>query len=78
MALIFKWYFFHSNKLALEGHDEQQVNYQIQCGPALGAFNRWVKGTSYESWRNRPVADVAELLMQGTAEFLSNRISGYH
>jgi trans-AT polyketide synthase/acyltransferase/oxidoreductase domain-containing protein len=78
MALIFKWYFFYSNRLALEGCEEQQVNYQIQCGPALGAFNRWVKGTEFESWRNRPVADVAELLMQGTAKFLSSRISGYH
>jgi trans-AT polyketide synthase/acyltransferase/oxidoreductase domain-containing protein len=77
MALIFKWYFFYSNRLALEGCEDQQVNYQIQCGPALGAFNRWVKGTEFESWRNRPVADVAELLMQGTAKFLSSRISGY-
>lgn len=78
MALIFRWYFVHSSRLALEGRDEQKVDYQIQCGPALGAFNRWVKGTPFESWRRRHVADIAELLMKGTAEFLTERIGKFH
>jgi len=77
MALIFKWYFIHSNRLALDGREEQKVDYQIQCGPALGAFNRWVKGTSFESWHNRRVAGIAGLLMKGTAELLTERVKSY-
>ncbi len=77
MAYTFKWYFAHSNRLALEGDEARKVDYQIQCGPALGAFNRWVKGTLLQSWRNRHVADVAERLMVGTAEFLTERMNSY-
>lgn len=77
MALIFKWYFAHSGRLAREGREEQKVDYQIYCGPALGAFNRWVKGTSFETWRSRNVADIAELLMKETAELLNNKIYSF-
>jgi trans-AT polyketide synthase/acyltransferase/oxidoreductase domain-containing protein len=78
MAHIFKWYFVHSNRLALEGSQEQKVDYQIQCGPALGAFNQWVKGTPYEPWRSRSVSKIADLLMKGTSDYLTKRINMYH
>jgi trans-AT polyketide synthase, acyltransferase and oxidoreductase domains len=74
MALIFKWHFAHSSRLAQEGWAEQKVDYQIQCGPALGAFNRWVKGTTFESWRQRHVAEITEHLMKSTAAYLSERV----
>lgn len=74
MAMIFKWYFIHSSRLARFGSDEQRVDYQVHTGPALGAFNQWIKGTELESWRNRRVADIAERLMQGTAELLNQRL----
>jgi trans-AT polyketide synthase/acyltransferase/oxidoreductase domain-containing protein len=73
MALIFRWYFVHSNRLALEGDENQKLDYQIHCGPALGAFNRWVKGTELEPWRNRHVAEIAERLLDATAERLNQR-----
>jgi trans-AT polyketide synthase, acyltransferase and oxidoreductase domains len=75
MAAIFKWYFVHTTRLALSGAEEQRVDYQIHCGPALGAFNQWVKGTELESWRNRKVADIAERLMQATAVLLNERFA---
>ena len=75
MALIFKWYFAHSTRLALEGAEDQKVDYQIHCGPALGAFNQWVKGTGIEHWQNRYVADIAQRLMEGTAELLNERFN---
>jgi trans-AT polyketide synthase, acyltransferase and oxidoreductase domains len=75
MALVFKWYFVHSSRLALQGREEQKVDYQIHCGPALGAFNQWVKDTPLASWRNRHVADLAERLMQGTAQMLNQRFA---
>ena len=73
MAAIFKWYFVHSTRLAMHGSEDQTVDYQIHCGPALGAFNQWVKGTDLQSWRNRGVADIATRLMAATAEMLNDR-----
>ncbi len=55
MSLIFKWYFHYSTLLALEGDKEKVVDFQVHCGPALGAFNQWVKGTKLESWKMRHV-----------------------
>ncbi len=75
MAAIFKWYFVHTTRLALKGDAEQQVDYQVHCGPALGAFNQWVKGTEFENWRNRRVAQVADRIMNGAAELLSKRLT---
>ncbi|PKM52636.1 MAG: [acyl-carrier-protein] S-malonyltransferase [Firmicutes bacterium HGW-Firmicutes-7] len=73
MAMIFKWYFGHSTKLALRGSHEQKVDYQIHCGPALGAFNQWVKGTELENWQDRNVDIIGEKIMEGTAELLNKR-----
>ncbi len=73
MALIFKWYFIHSTRMAMRGVEEEKVNYQVHCGPALGAFNQWVKGTPLEPWRNRYVSDIAERIMKGAAAVLAKR-----
>jgi len=74
MGLIFRWYFLHTMRLALEGRAGSTVDYQIRTSPALGAFNRWVKGTDLEPWRNRHVDAIAETLMQETARILDSRI----
>jgi trans-AT polyketide synthase, acyltransferase and oxidoreductase domains len=75
MSLIFRWYFVHTTRLAMGGVEAGRVNYQVHCGPALGSFNQWVKGTPLESWRNRHVADLAERIMTGAASVLSLRLS---
>ncbi len=75
MALVFRWYFIHTTRLAMEGSDEQRVDYQVHCGPALGAFNQWVKGTELEDWRNRHVAEIGAKLMQETAALLNRRFA---
>jgi len=59
----------------MRGSDQQKVDYQIQCGPALGAFNSWVKGTDIEDWRKRRAPDIAERLMVAAAGLLSHRLS---
>lgn len=74
MALIFRWYFVHTMRLALRGDETQRVDYQVQCGPALGAFNQWVKGTELESWKNRHVDVIADKLMVETAAYVSRRV----
>lgn len=74
MALIFRWYFRYSSDLAIRGSGESKVDYQIHCGPALGAFNQWVKGTELENWRNRHVGEIGEKLMTETAQLLNAKI----
>ena len=70
LALVFKWYFIHSTRLALAGDISQKVDFQIHCSPACGAFNHWVKGSEIESWRNRHVDDIGIRLMQATETIL--------
>ncbi|WP_114857240.1 PfaD family polyunsaturated fatty acid/polyketide biosynthesis protein [Azospirillum brasilense] len=74
MALIFRWYFVHSMRLALAGDRDQRVDYQVHTGPALGAFNQWVKGSPLEDWRHRRVAVVAEHLMEACADCLNRQV----
>ena len=73
MALVFRWYFGHCSRLALTGCKADKVDFQIHCGPALGSFNQWVKGTHLENWRNRHVDEIAEKLMIETAKLLNQR-----
>jgi trans-AT polyketide synthase/acyltransferase/oxidoreductase domain-containing protein len=75
MALVFKWYFAYSTKLAFAGDETNRVDFQVHTGPALGAFNQWVKNSELESWRNRHVDKIAEKLMQATADLLSSKIT---
>ncbi|PSR11098.1 MAG: 2-nitropropane dioxygenase, partial [Bacteroidetes bacterium] len=64
MALIFRWYLGLSSNWANAGTPTRELDYQIWCGPAMGAFNDWVRGSYLEDYQNRRVADVAEQLMQ--------------
>lgn len=71
MALLFKWYFVHSMRLALQGSKEQPLDYQIHCSPALGAFNRWIKDTPLKHWKARHADVIADMLMTETAAVLN-------
>lgn len=74
MALVFRWYFGFSNRMAVEGIESEKVNFQIHTGPALGAFNQWVKGTSLESWRNRHVDQIGIKIMNEAAIMLQEQL----
>lgn len=71
MALVFRWYFFHTTRLAMNGDGSGKVNYQVQTGPALGAFNQWVEGTELASWRHRHVDRIGLMLLDGAAEHIA-------
>jgi trans-AT polyketide synthase/acyltransferase/oxidoreductase domain-containing protein len=73
MALIFRWYFRQSINAAMSGNEELRLDYQVHCGPALGAFNQWVKGTELENWRNRFVDKIGSKILHETAELLDRR-----
>ncbi len=67
MALVFRWYLGKSSGWAQSGDAARQVDYQIWCGPAMGAFNEWVKGTPLENQSERKVATIALNLLRGAA-----------
>ncbi|NUR58770.1 MAG: ACP S-malonyltransferase [Catenulispora sp.] len=75
MALVFRWYFAHSQRAAMTGDERYRLDFQVHCGPSLGAFNEWVRGTSLQSWQSRHVDDIAERIMDGAAAHLRERLA---
>ena len=69
MALVFRWYLGLSSHWANSGDPDRRMDYQVWCGPAMGAFNEWVKGTYLEDWHNRRVVAVARNLLYETNLF---------
>ncbi len=67
MALVFRWYLGLSSKWAIAGEDGRQLDYQIWCGPAMGAFNDWVKGSFLEPAESRTAVQIARNLLEGAA-----------
>lgn len=67
MALVFRWYLFMGAQWAREGVAERRGDYQIWCGPAMGAFNAWVKGSFLAPVESRAVAQIARNLLEGAA-----------
>lgn len=67
MALVFRWYLGLASRWAIEGNSERKQDYQIWCGPAMGAFNAWVRGSFLEAVENRTVVQIALNLMEGAA-----------
>ena len=67
MALIFRWYLANSAMWAIKGDPAHKIDYQICCGPSMGAFNTWVKGSYLEKVENRTVSDIALNLLEGAA-----------
>lgn len=67
MALVFRSYLGLASLWAKHGDTDRQIDYQIWCGPAMGAFNAWVKNSCLEKVDRRYVADMAMNLMYGAA-----------
>jgi trans-AT polyketide synthase, acyltransferase and oxidoreductase domains len=67
MALVFRSYLGQASRWAIAGESDRRADFQIWCGPAMGAFNRWTRGTFLEEPANRTVVQVARNLMEGAA-----------
>jgi PfaD family protein len=67
MALIFRWYIGSSSQWPIIGEESRQIDYQLWCGPAMGAFNRWVAGSFLEAPEQRTVQQIALNLLEGAA-----------
>ena len=67
MALVFRWYLGLSSRWAIDGIDERRTDYQIWCGPAMGAFNAWAAGSFLAEPADRTVVQIARNLLEGAA-----------
>jgi trans-AT polyketide synthase/acyltransferase/oxidoreductase domain-containing protein len=67
MALVFRWYLGKSSRWAIGGERDRRTDYQIWCGPAMGAFNRWTAGSHLAAAADRTVVQIALNLLEGAA-----------
>lgn len=67
LALVFRWYLGKSSRWARQGIEDRRQDFQIWCGPAMGAFNHWVKGTALEPLAHRHVDVINRTLMEACA-----------
>jgi len=67
MALVFRSYLGRSSSWANTGEPTRRIDYQIWCGPSMGAFNEWTRGTFLAKPENRTTVTVAMNLLFGAA-----------
>ena len=67
LALVCRWYLGRSSRWAIDGDAARRLDFQIWCGPAMGAFNAWVRGSFLEAPEARNVVQVALNLLEGAA-----------
>lgn len=70
LALVFRWYLGQSPVWANQGDASRKIDYQIWCGPAMGAFNEWTKGSFLEPPSQRKVVEVGYNILFGAAVLL--------
>jgi len=76
MALIFRWYLGLATHWGILGIPERVMDYQIWCGPSMGAFNDWARGTNLEGLDQRQVVEIADQLMLGaTYQYRLNQLT---
>ena len=70
MALVFRSYLGQASRWANSGDASRKGDYQIWCGPAMGAFNGWARGSFLESPEHRDVATLGMNLLVGAAALM--------
>ncbi|WP_405163035.1 PfaD family polyunsaturated fatty acid/polyketide biosynthesis protein [Nocardia sp. NBC_01499] len=78
MALVFRWYLGMSSRWAIQGADTRRGDYQIWCGPAMGAFNQWTASGFLSDPADRSVVQIARNLLEGAAVLTrAQQLRGY-
>jgi trans-AT polyketide synthase, acyltransferase and oxidoreductase domains len=67
LALVFRSYLGQASRWANAGAPDRVLDYQVWCGPAMGAFNEWAKGSFLDKPSERRVALVARNILYGAA-----------
>lgn len=67
MALVFRSYLGRSSNWANAGEANRKLDFQVWCGPVMGAFNEWARGSFLETSKNRRAANIGLNLLVGAA-----------
>ncbi len=67
MALVFRSYLGQSSRWAIGADENRRMDFQIWCGPAMGAFNAWSEDSFLHDPEDRSVAQVALNFLEGAA-----------
>lgn len=67
MALVFRSYLGRASGWANSGIADRKVDYQVWCGPAMGAFNQWVGDSYLAEPKARQAGVVARNILAGAA-----------
>ncbi|MET9294420.1 PfaD family polyunsaturated fatty acid/polyketide biosynthesis protein [Streptomyces sp. NPDC003077] len=81
MAMVFRWYLAMASRWAVTGQGDRQRDWQVWCGPAMGAFNAWTAGTALADPAHRQVTAIAHHLLHGAAyhaRVTQLRLAGVH
>lgn len=65
MALVFRHYLGQTSRWARDGEADRTLDYQIWAGPAIGAFNDWVRGSFLADPKTCEAGQVALNLLEG-------------
>jgi PfaD family protein len=74
MALVFRWYLGLSSRWSAMGEAGREMDYQVWCGPAMGAFNDWTRESHLAEAGNRKVAEVNLEILRGAAYLMRVRM----
>ena len=64
MALVFRWYLGLSSSWANSGVANRAMDYQVWCGPAIGSFNDFIRGSYLDPVVAGAFPCVAQINMQ--------------
>jgi len=64
MSLVFRWYLSKSSGWANRGEKGRELDYQVWCGPAIGSFNAFIKGSHMDPKVSGAFLDVWETNVQ--------------
>jgi PfaD family protein len=67
MAIVFRWYLGKASKWAIDGDPDRRADYQVWCGPAMGSFNAWARGSFLAEPAQRTVVQIGLNLLEGAA-----------
>lgn len=67
MALVFRSYLGRASGWANAGIPDRKVDYQVWCGPAMGAFNQWAGESYLADPKARKAGLVARNILAGAA-----------
>ena len=79
MSLCVRWYLSKSSGWANRGDKGREMDYQVWCGPAIGAFNDFVKGSYLDVAANGgvfpSVVDINMEILLGAAQHRATNLA---